>query len=267
LDSNCRFEIWSSRGLRDDHIKVTAAVVPVRSARSRSRRASAALIVSRRSNRPRHKRRRQPGSPRPRTGSSNPSLSRGESVANLIPLLGATRLQGDPELGRQSAFRARPGRRRPPPQPQPRFCSVFRATVPQHDPPDQAQRFRWPPGLWNRRHARASACSAWRSGAAARSTVRSDTLTPCSRSRSWAHHITVAAVPPEAGEDAGGGRGGADGAVAPVGLGDAADCRGVGVQPEHGETLSGGAPRSSAGAKIAIRLTSGCRACCTSMGR
>jgi hypothetical protein len=90
---------------------------------------------------------------------------------------------------------------------------------------------------------------------------------PCSRNRFWAHHITVAAVPPEAGEDAGGGRGGADGAVAPVGLGDAADCRGVGVQPEHGETLSSGAPRSSAGAKIAIRLTSGCRACCTSMGR
>jgi hypothetical protein len=42
-----------------------------------------------------------------------------------------------------------------------------------------------PGAVSNRRHARASACSAWRSGAAARSTVRSDTPTPCSRSRSW----------------------------------------------------------------------------------
>ena len=42
------------------------------------------------------------------------------------------------------------------------------------------------------------------------------------------------------GEDAGAGRGGADGAVAPVGLGDKADCRRIGVQPEHGKTLSGG---------------------------
>src|SRR6266851_188870 len=42
------------------------------------------------------------------------------------------------------------------------------------------------------------------------------------------------------GEDAGTGRGGGGGAVAQIGLGDEADCRGVGVQPEYGEALSGG---------------------------
>jgi hypothetical protein len=36
-----------------------------------------------------------------------------------------------------------------------------------------------------RRHARASARRPWRNGASARSTVRSDTMMPCSRVRSW----------------------------------------------------------------------------------
>ena len=51
------------------------------------------MIVSRRSKGPRHKRGRQPGSPRPRTGSSNPSLSSGESVANSICAKAALSMQ------------------------------------------------------------------------------------------------------------------------------------------------------------------------------
>jgi len=123
MDSNCRFEIWSSRGLRDDYMKVTAAVVPVLPARSKSRRRAAAAddrVAPQQS--PRHKRGRQPGSPRPRTGSSNPSLSSEESVANSIWAKAASPVRSPPRL----LAAARAGSRAP----RSIHCSLRRPSAP-----------------------------------------------------------------------------------------------------------------------------------------
>jgi hypothetical protein len=53
------------------------------------------------------------------------------------------------------------------------------------DPAEVPERLLARRRLSKRRQARASARNAWRRGATARSTVRSDTLIACSRRRSW----------------------------------------------------------------------------------